>query len=241
MATWSRGAGAAVVVVGVVVVVVVAGSVVVEPEAIVSTPTVVVVAWENGVEKGSSTTVVTVMGILAVTVGPTDDVSGEPGKTGSYGSTINGGTVVVDCTAVDVVVTGVVVLVLAAGDEVDEVTWARPGRAGTSATRATVSTPRPRRYSAVIFMTTREYRRARSFRSSNQPVRASGRGCWADAPFTSTLKNAADEPCDHRLATTNHDVPIGKSARITDGFVAARTVSVPAKIGWRCPSRRSWR
>lgn len=156
-------------VVGVVVVVVVAGSVVVEPEAIVSTPTLVVVARENGVENGSSTTVVTVAGILIpVTDGPTDDVSGELGKRGSFGSTTNGWVVVVNCT---------VVVVVAAGDEVDEVTWAIPGRAGPSAARATASTARPRRYSADIVMTTTEYRRGRSFRSSTQPVRASGRGC----------------------------------------------------------------
>ena len=153
-------------VVGVVVVVVVAGSVVVEPEAIVSTPTDVVVAWENGVENGSSTTVVMVMGMLAVTVGPTDEVSGEVGKRGSFGSTTSGGAVVVNCTMVDVVVTRAVVLVVAAGDEVDEVTWARPGRAGPSAASATVSTATPRRYSAVLFMTTTEYRQTRSFRSS---------------------------------------------------------------------------
>ena len=106
-----------------VAVVVVAGSVVVEPEAMVSASRVVVVAWENGVENGSSTTVVMVMGMLTVTVGPTDDVSGELGKRGSYGSTTNGGAVVVDCTVVDVVVTPAVVLV-AAGDDADEVTWA---------------------------------------------------------------------------------------------------------------------
>ena len=215
------------------IVVVVAGSVVVVLNEMVSSRMVVVVPWENGVKNGRSTTVVMVMKMVAVMVGPIV-VSGSAMRGSLYGKVTNGtvddGSMVVPVgTVVDVVVAAVV-LVVVAGSDVEEVVWARPDRAGANAHSASVSATRPRRYSAVVLMTVTGYRGVRCS-GSDQPVSASGRGCWAGgrgccagASFTFTSKKVTDEPCDHRLATTSHDLPTGKSARMAEGLVAARTV-----------------
>lgn len=146
----------------VVAVVVVTPTVVVEEaKAMGFKSTVVVVAGENGVENGSTTMVVTVMGMVSPVTGGPVVTSGVVGY-GSNGTTTGnvGSVVLVDgssvITVVDVVVTTVVVVV--SGDEV-EVTWATPDRAGPSMESTSISTATPQRHSAVVFMTDPGYRR----------------------------------------------------------------------------------